>query len=225
MTNFDPSLFGYAALLILLAVSLFARVDHVRLGLAVAALLALPVAIFGWQGPGYTLLIIAILLVNLALIARLWLRDAKVVFSIEEEDLRREHFARLSPASARALIDQGHWISAKRGEVLIRENQAAPSLFYLAHGTAAIQRDGADVGALSDGALIGEATVIDGGDATGTVTLTSNSRLWFVPAAALRAYLAANPNLAGALHEGFARALRGKLASANTRIADAPPVA
>jgi len=56
------------------------------------------------------------------------------------------------------------------------------------------------------------------------VTLTANARLWFVPAAALRTFLAANPELAAALHQGFARALRGKLASANTRIADLPPL-
>src|SRR3546814_18381254 len=73
-------------------------------------------------------------------------------------------------------------------------------------------------------ALVGEATVLDGSHATGTVILTSNARLWFVPAAALRAYLAANPDIAAVLHEGFARALRGKLASANTRIADMPPL-
>jgi len=220
MANFDPALLGYGALLVLLVASLVARVDHVRLGLAVAALLALPVAIFGWQGLGYTLLILAILIVNLALIARLWLRDAHVKFTPEEEELRRAHFDGLPLATARALIDQGHWITARRGEVLIRENQAAPSLFYLSDGAASVQRDGNDVGAVADGALIGEATVIDGSNATGTVVLTSNARLWFVPAAALRAYLAANPDVAASLHEGFARALRGKLASANTRIAE-----
>lgn len=220
MANFDPALLGYGALLVLLVASLVARIDHVRLGLAVAALLALPVAIFGWQGLGYTLLILAILIVNLALIARLWLRNAQVKFTPEEEELRRAHFDGLPLATARALIDQGHWITARRGEVLIRENQAAPSLFYLSDGTAAVQRDGNDVGAVADGALVGEATVIDGSNATGTVVLTSNARLWFVPAAALRAYLAANPDVAAALHEGFARALRGKLASANTRIAE-----
>ena len=222
MANFDPSWFGYGALLVLLVASLVARVDHVRIGLAIAALLALPVALFGWHGTGYSLLILAILLVNLGLIARLWLNRAKVSFSAEEQALRDRHFDGLGAVAARALIDQGHWISAKRGEVLIRESQAAPSLFYLAEGQAAILRDGVEIGKLSDGALIGEATVLDGAHATGTVTLGSNSRLWFVPAAALRAYLAANPGIAGALHEGFARALRGKLASANTRIAERP---
>lgn len=222
MANFDPTWLGYGALLVLLAASLVARVEHVRIGLAVAALLALPVAVFGWRGTGYSLLILAILVVNLGLIGRLWVREAKVHFSGEEQALRDQHFERLSAVAARALIDQGHWISARRGEVLIREKEAAPCLFYLAEGTAAIRRDGQDVGALADGALIGEATVLDGAHATGTVVLTNNSRLWFIPAAGLRAWLAARPDVAGALHEGFARALRGKLATANARIADLP---
>lgn len=218
MANLDPLWFGYGALLVLLAASFAARIDHIRLALALAALLALPVAISRWHSLGLAM----ILLANVALAARLWLRDANVAFSAEEQLLRRTHFGSLRPAEARRLIDQGHWISARRGDVLIRENQAAPSLFYLADGEAAIQRDGADVGTVSGGSLIGEATVLDGAHATGTVTLVDNARLWFVPAAALRAYLTANPDIAGALHEGFARALRGKLASANTRIADRP---
>ncbi len=224
MANFDPSWFGYGALLLLLATSFAARIDHARMGLAAAALVALPVVYFRWPGIGHALHVLAILLVNLGFVARRWMRDAQVDFSGEEQDLRRQHFARLSPVAARQLIDQGYWISARRGEVLIRENQAAPSLFFLADGSALIQREGADVGVLTDGALIGEATVIDGTHATGTVTLSTNARLWFVPAAALRAYLGANPEIAGTLHEGFARALRGKLASANARIAERPPI-
>ena len=222
MEIFDPFWFGYAALLVLLAASFATRLDHVRLAVAVAALVALPAAIFQWQSVGFTVLLVAILLSNAALSARLWLRDAKVAFSAEEQELRRQHFGALRAVAARQLLDQGNWISARRGDVLIRENQAAPSLFYLAEGEAIIQRDGADVGTVTGGALIGEATVLDGAHATGTVKLTGNARLWFVPAAALRAYLSANPDIAGALHEGFARALRGKLANANTRIADRP---
>ncbi len=224
MANFGSAWFGYGALLLLLATSFVVRIDYVRIGLAAAALVALPLAFFREPDVGYGMLVAAILVVNIGILTRLWLGDAKVSFSAEEEALRQAHFAGLSSPAARGLIDQGHWISARRGEVLIRENQAAPSLFYLAEGQGVILRDGAEVGKLSDGALIGEATVLDGAHATGTVLLGSNARLWFVPAAALRAYLAANPDLAGALHEGFARALRGKLASANTRLADRQPV-
>lgn len=224
MANFESAWFVYGALLLLLATSFVVRIDYVRIGLAAAALVAVPLVLFREPDVGYGMLVLAILVVNLGILARLWLRERKVSFSAEEEALRREHFGALNPVAARGLIDQGHWISAKRGEILIRENQAAPSLFYLAEGQAAIQRDGAEVGQLSDGALIGEATVLDGTHATGTVLLGSNARLWFVPAAALRAYLAANPAIASTLHEGFARALRGKLASANTRLADRAPI-
>ncbi|ALC13474.1 Crp/Fnr family transcriptional regulator [Sphingopyxis sp. 113P3] len=223
MANFSPALFGYGALLLLLATCLATRTEQVRLGIACAALLALPAAVIHSQ-VGYALLLLAILVVNGVLAARSWLHDAAIRFSPEEQALRALHLADLGAVSVRRLIDQGHWITAKRGEVLIRENHAAPSLFYLAEGRALIQRDGAEVGTLTDGALIGEATVLDGAHATGTVTLTTNARLWFVPAAALRAYLAANPDIAAGLHQGFARALRGKLASANTRIADMPPL-
>lgn len=225
MTNFDAAWFVYGVLLLLLATSFVVRIDYVRIGLAAAALVALPLVFLREPDVGYGMLVLAILVVNLGILARLWLRGKSVRFSAEEEELRRLHFGGLSPVAARGLIEQGHWISARRGEVLIRENQAAPSLFYLAEGVATIQRDGAEVGILSDGALIGEATVLDGTHATGTVVLGSNARLWFVPAAALRAYLAANPDLASVLHDGFARALRGKLASANTRIAERPPIA
>lgn len=225
MANFDSAWFVYGVLLLLLATSFVVRIDYVRMGLAAAALVALPLVLFREPDVGYGMLVLAILVVNIGILARLWLRGKNVRFSAEEEELRRVHFTRLNPVAARGLIDQGHWISARRGEVLIRENQAAPSLFYLGEGVAAIRRDGAEVGKLSDGALIGEATVLDGTHATGTVVLGSNARLWFVPAAALRAYLAANPDIAVALHEGFARALRGKLATANTRIANREPMA
>ncbi|WP_447929503.1 cyclic nucleotide-binding domain-containing protein [Sphingopyxis fribergensis] len=222
MANFESAWFVYGVLLLLLATSLVVRIEYARIGLAAAALVALPLTLFRGPDIGYGLLVLAILAINIGILARLWLGGTKIRFTAEEEELRRQHFPGLGAVIARDLIDQGNWISAKRGEVLIRENQAAPSLFYLAEGKATILRDGVEIGKLSDGALIGEATVLDGTHATGTVLLGTNARLWFVPAAALRAYLAANPGIAGALHEGFARALRGKLASANTRIADRP---
>jgi len=224
MANFESAWFVYGVLLLLLATSLVVRIEYARIGLAAAALVALPLTLFRGGDVGYGLLVLAILAINIGILARLWLGGANIRFTAEEEELRRQHFPGLGAMVARDLIDQGNWISARRGEVLIRENQAAPSLFYLAEGKATILRDGVEIGKLSDGALIGEATVLDGTHATGTVLLSTNARLWFVPAAALRAYLAANPGIAGALHEGFARALRGKLASANTRIADRPSI-
>ena len=225
MASLDPAWLGYGALLAVLATSFAMRLVHVRIGLAIASVFALPIAISHWPGAGYSLLLIVILAVNLGQAVRGRIGESQIRFTPEEQELRRLHFEKLGAGDVRRLIDHGHWISARRGEVLIREDQAAPSLFSLADGSATIRREGVDVGTLAGGALIGEATVLDGSHATGTVLLASNARLWFMPAAALRAYLGANPDIAAALHEGFARALRGKLASANARIADLPPIA
>lgn len=219
VSDFDPAWLGYAGLLLLLAASLATHPMALRIGLGLAAVAGLLLSLLIVGGVGFAMLFALLLLANLWRIANLAYHEANVAFSAEEQALRDQHFGTMSAQAARRLIDQGHWIGAKRGEVLIREDQAVPSLFYLASGSADIRRGTEVVGSVSDGALIGEATVLDGDSATGTVQLATNIRLWFVPAQALRGYLAANPDIAASLHEGFARALRGKLASANTRLA------
>lgn len=219
-TNFDIAWAGYAALLLLLIASLSSRTQLLRLGICGVMLVGAIANFWLYDRLLIGVILLLILAVNLFQISRTLFQNANVQFSDEEERLRESHFATLSARNARRLIDQGYWISGRRGEILIRENHAAPSLFYLADGTATIRRNNADVGSASGGELIGEATVLDGTNATGTVLLATNARLWFVPAQALRNYLSANPDIAAALHEGFARALRGKLASANTRIAE-----
>src|SRR3546814_9598424 len=86
MANFDPVWFGYAALLSLLATGFAVRVEQVRLGIAVAALLALPVAVFGWHSLGAPVLLVAILILNLVLAARVWYRDAGIRFTARSEE-------------------------------------------------------------------------------------------------------------------------------------------
>lgn len=219
MADFDPVWLGYAALLVLAGASLSAHLVTLRIGLALAAGLGLLAAILAGWGIVVPLLLAGVLIINLSHLASHALREARTGFTDEEQALREAHFGTMTARAARHLIDQGHWIKARRGEVLIRENQAAPSLFFLAEGGAVVRRSGEVVGTVHSGALIGEATALDGSDATGTVELNCDARLWFIPATVLRDYLAANPAIASSLHEGFARALRGKLASANTRLA------
>lgn len=105
MASFDSAWFLYGALLLLLATSFVVRIDYVRFGLAAAALVALPLVLFREPDIGSGLLILAILVVNIGILARLWLRGAQLRFTAEEEELRRQHFAGLSPVSARDLID------------------------------------------------------------------------------------------------------------------------
>src|SRR3546814_11425662 len=76
MANFDPAWLGYAALVSLLAAGFVARAEQVRLGIAVAALLALPAASFGWRSLGATALLAAIFVLHLVLDQGGSLRDA-----------------------------------------------------------------------------------------------------------------------------------------------------
>src|SRR3546814_9532797 len=98
---FDSAWFRYGALLVLLATSFVVRIDYARVGLAAAALVALPLTLFRGSDLGYSLLVLAILAVNIGILARLWLRGTKIRFSAEEDALRRAHFAGLDRKSTR----------------------------------------------------------------------------------------------------------------------------
>ena len=174
MANFDSAWFLYGALLLLLATSFVVRIDYARIGLAAAALVALPLTLFRGSDLGYSLLVLAILVVNIGILTRLWLRGTKVSFSAEEEALRREHFAGLSAAA----------------------------------------------GTNHSRALLARSTVPVAWAPSSTVASPISAPSDNFPISTPSRRIAANPGIAGALHEGFARALRGKLASANTRIAE-----
>src|SRR3546814_20918527 len=107
MANFDPAWLGYAALVSLLAAGFVARVEQVRLGIAVAALLALPAAIFGWRSLGATALLAAIFVFHPVLSARGRYRDAGIRFTPAELAQRTTHQLGLRSRMARRPVDHG----------------------------------------------------------------------------------------------------------------------
>lgn len=217
----DMDWFGHAGIILLIGAVVVPREAHRIMLAGAAATFGMAASIFVLDRPSYALLFA---LVIVALLLRLALRTYQhfdVRFSNEDRMLLDGHLGTMGPALARRLIDEGHWISATKGDVLVEESQAAPCLFFLASGTAAVTRDGVDVGYCSAGDLIGEGTALEGGAASGTVRLATNARLWFIPAERLRALLKADPEVQGQLQAGFARALRTKLDAANVRAASA----
>lgn len=212
---------AHAALCVLLLASFASGIRWLRIGIMAAALIGIFDAVVTRNQPGLAFGLALVIVANLMQLAKYYVSEGRVHFTANEDAMRDKHFATLSRIDARRLIDQGHWIAGKRGEVLIREDQAAPSLFYIAEGSAEVLRDGIAVGHCTGGDLVGEATVLDGDTATGTVRLVTNANLWFVPAQTLRAYLAVHGDVASALHQSFSKALRGKLAAANAQAAGA----
>ncbi len=88
-----------------------------------------------------------------------------------------------------------------------------------------MQSDGRQVATCRAGDLIGEASILTGEPATATVVLAGPARLWCMPAATLRDYLAADAELRAHLERSFALAVRTKLHTSNRTIAAAGGIA
>ena len=143
-------------------------------------------------------------------------------FNADEQAMLTGPLAGLGRAQARRLIDQGMWMDGRKGDVLIREGEAAAQLYYLASGAAEVHIQGKLVGRVIPGQLVGEATVLGEAAAIATVTLTEPSRFWCAQGRALNAYLAANPDARHALEHGFNVSLRQKLEAMNRAAATRP---
>jgi CRP-like cAMP-binding protein len=118
-------------------------------------------------------------------------------------------------AKARTLIDQGLWIDASAGDILMRDGEPVTHLHWIADGKAEMIVDGAPAGSCGPRALVGEATIFSGDPATGTVRLAEDSKLWSIEAEALRAYAEAHPDVRQILDHGFTRSLAEKLDALN----------
>jgi len=181
-------------------------------GIAYAALYLHDVTLAGWE--------MALLLVNVVQIARLEWAERRIRFDEREEGLRRTMMAGLPRLHARDLMDRGDWADAAAGEVLVREREMLSDLIYLHEGAANVTLDGMMVGRCVAGDLIGDATVLRGTPATGTVRLAGASCLWRISAEHLRRYLDARPDLRPILEGQINRSLSAKLGTANQLVSD-----
>ena len=136
-------------------------------------------------------------------------------FKRHEQPLRRGPFSGMNRAKARTLIDQGLWIDASAGDILTREGEPVTHLHWIADGSAEVLVDDDATGTCGPRSLIGEATLFSGDPATGTVRLTSDSKLWSIEAETLRAYAEAHPDVRQILDHGFTLSLADKLDAMN----------
>jgi CRP-like cAMP-binding protein len=196
-----------------------------RIFIALSALIALAHAIW-WSGDAATIGWMALLLgACLVVLGNDVLANRRARFSEEEEAMLSGFLAGVPRHTARHLIDQGVWLFGAEGDMLTRESEPVERLLYLSRGEAKVFSGSSQVAACGPGDLIGEATVLAGGPATATVVLAGPARFWCIPAPALRAYLAANPDLLPALERSFSRAMGDKLRASNRTIAAAGGVA
>jgi hypothetical protein len=196
-----------------------------RLFIAASAVVALIHALT-WTGDAATIGWMALLLgCCLVVLGRDLLAQRAARFSDEEEPMLSGFLAGVPRAAARHLIDGGMWLNGTVGDELTREGEPVQRVVYLASGEALVMSDGRQVATCRRGDLIGEASILTGDPASATVILAGPARFWCMPADALRAHLAADPDLASMLERSFARAVRTKLHASNRTIAAAGGVA
>ena len=139
----------------------------------------------------------------------------------EEEALRAHGFADVPGAALRQLLDQGLWINAKAGEVLLHEGVVVSHLFYLSAGEVRITAAGRPIATSGAGHFFGELDVLAHTAAIATITLVGDGRFWCISAEALDRFLAANPRYRPTLELALASELRGKLRERSQQIARA----
>ena len=205
----------YLAIFGVLLIALLVRArlgNHILIGVVGAIGLIYGVWIHGFLAGVLPLLILLVAGVQVASVVG---ANKAAKFTGEEKLMLEGPLAGLGRAQARRLIDQGIWMDAREGDVLVKAGEPAAQLYYLATGAGDVHSRGKLVGRVVPGQLIGEATVLGEAAAIATVTVTEPARIWCAHGRTLNAYLAANPDARHALEHSFTVSLREKLDAMN----------
>ena len=202
---------------------LLAHSDHLALGLVTAMLLIprsrfvrLCVLIYAGvklylalTGPrDETVLIWSAVLVGLAILILLTdlLGGRRARLSREEQTMVTALLHRVPRGRAKHFIEQGFWLTGRRGDVLIREGEPVRHLYFLSEGEAGVIMADRQVGTFRAGEVIGDLTMLTSATAAATVALTGPARFWCAPAERIEPYLNVHAQLRGRIEKSIAKA-------------------
>jgi hypothetical protein len=149
--------------------------------------------------------------INLYQIVRLYLDRRPIVLSQDEQKLYDLGFRSLRPREFVSLSLVGEWKSADAGERVMVEGEPVSSLCIPITGSADVRKQGASIGALRPGEIIGTALALTGEPSPVEVTFTEPARYmrWSLPS--LRSFMDKRPELRVTLQGLVNRDLAGKL--------------
>jgi len=136
-------------------------------------------------------------------------------FNEDELELYETIFKNFEPVEYMKLMRIAEWRNASQGEVFAAEGDPIDGLRLLFSGEVRVAREGSEIGRSKDGALIGEMSFIQGGDASATVTAEVSCRYVFWSEEALRGLLRRNPSIDVAMKHVFSLDLTRKLTGNN----------
>ncbi len=149
--------------------------------------------------------------INLFQIARIYQERRPVVLSADEQKLYDLGFRSLRPREFVSLVLAGEWKTAAPGEMVLEQGKRPDAVCIAISGNAEVRRQGAPVGVLEPGQLIGTMLVVTGEPSPMDVTFTEAARYICWPLTSLRSFLDRRPELRVALQRFVNRDLAHKL--------------
>ena len=156
-------------------------------------------------------------LISILGILRLFWLNRRAHFTAEEQALRENAFPEMPAAMARRLLNQGNWVDAEDGAVLLAEGEPVTNLYHLSGGTVRITSGGRVIGT-ADSGLLGEMNVLSGGPASAQVQVAGGARLFVISGEALRSLAARDSDFRILLENGMSRDTGRKLMRANQQL-------
>ena len=145
-----------------------------------------------------------------------------ICFNADEKELYETVFNNFSPVEFMKLMRVADWRHAKKNEVFAMEGCPVDGLRLLFSGEVSVQRAGKEISRVRDGALVGEMSFIQGGDASATVKTTVPCRYVYWSKEGLRGLFYRNPNIDVAMKHVFGLDLTRKLTSNSTETVRSP---
>lgn len=148
-------------------------------------------------------------------LARMAWTRSQVRFSPEETAFLKAHFSTLPPHLARKFLHLGRWQTVSAGTVLTRQGAPVHELVYIGSGSADVRAHGTSVATIGASALIGEMTIMHGGEATADVEISQEARIFTLPRASLIRELEADHDFALAVANALQIEAQRKIEAAN----------
>jgi hypothetical protein len=214
MESFNPNYFLHAANVLLLVAYSVRDILWLRLFAVTASLISIPYFLLQpaplWVPIGWSSVFAAI---NLLQSWRLFIERRPVKLTSEEEQARRLFFGDLPPRKVLQVLSIGSWTTAELGEQLLERGKCPTVASLIVRGRVRVTKDGALLGNLVEGDIVGSALLLTGTSADVDAVVEEPSRVLRWDVETLERYLVANPEVRIVLQRHLARDLARKFVS------------
>ena len=211
MDSIHPDYFINAANILLLVAYSVRDILWLRSCAVAASVIAIPYFVLQpatlWPPLTWSVVFAAI---NLYQALRIVAERRPVKLTQEEEEVQRI-IPELAPRKLLQILNIGSWITAEKGELLIKSGEPAEAISLIVRGRAQVAKGERVLGELAAGDLLGSALLLSGVPAQFDAVVMESIRAMSWKTDTLERYLAANPDMRTIMLQHLARDLAAKV--------------